>query len=195
MSIVKINDVLKVEESIFKVISSESSPIDNTPTYVLYRSPSITDEGTTVTYTLATTNVAEDTLVSYTVTGISQEDLSSGSLTGNFTVGVDGSSTVSFTIANDILTEGIETMTLSAGGQSMDVIINDTSVPSASPQIVIEPGPSIGSFGPLILPRFGSGSFYAAIQSTNPFTYRWKKNGNFVGPTYNSSGGLSPVTV
>jgi hypothetical protein len=127
MSIVKINDVLKVDGN-FKVISSSTLPSDNTPTYALYRSPSITDEGTTVTYTLATTNVAEGTLVSYTVTGISQADLSSGSLNGNFTVGADGTATVSFDIANDELTEGTETMLLSSGGQSLDVTINDTSI-------------------------------------------------------------------
>jgi hypothetical protein len=126
MSIIKINDVLKVDGN-FKVISSSTLPSDNTPMYALYRSPSITDEGTTVTYTLATTNVAEGTLVSYTVTGISQADLSSGSLTGDFTVGADGTATVSFTIANDELTEGVETMLLSSGGQSLDVTINDTS--------------------------------------------------------------------
>ena len=128
MSIVKINDVLKVEDGVFKVASSETSPSDNTPTYALYRSPSITDEGTVVTYTLNTNNVAEGTLVAYTVTGISQADLSSGSLTGNFTVNAIGVATVSFTIANDELTEGTETMSLSAAGQSLDVTINDTSL-------------------------------------------------------------------
>lgn len=127
MSILKVNDVLKVHEGVFKVISSGSLPSDNTPTYVLYRSPSTTDEGTTVTYTLNTTNVAEGTVVSYTVTGISQADLSSGSLTGDFTVDAVGVASVTFTIANDELTEGTETMSLSSGGQSLDVLINDTS--------------------------------------------------------------------
>ena len=128
MSLVKINDILKVEEGVFKVASSGSLPSDNAPTYNLYRTPSITDEGTTVTYTLNTNNVAEGTVVSYTVTGISQSDLSSGSLTGDFTVDDLGLASVSFTIANDQLTEGTETMLLSAGGQSLYVIINDTSL-------------------------------------------------------------------
>lgn len=130
MSIVKIDDVLKVDGK-FKVISSETSPPNNTPTYSLSRSPSATDEGTTVTYTLNTTNVAQGTLVAYTVTGISQEDLSNGNLTGNFTVDSMGSASVSFTIANDEWSEGTETMSLSAGGQSLGVVINDTSTDSS----------------------------------------------------------------
>jgi len=298
MSIVKINNILKVEEGKFKVISSGSpnSSTDNTPTYALYRSPSLTDEGTTVTYTLATTNLTEGTLVSYTVTGISQDDLSSGSLTGdfivdvvgiatvsftiandgltegaeimslsaggqslnvtiidtsttptyslsrssssvdegsivtytlnttnvaegtlvsyivtgiteadissgsltgNFTVDAVGTATVSFTIASDVLTEGTETMTLSSGGQSLNVTINDTSitaVAAGSPVIVKDPGPSAGALGPLVLTVGSSGTFYATVSSTTSFTYRWKRNGDYIGPTFSGSAG-SNVTA
>lgn len=130
MSILKINDIAKIEGT-FKVISSEVPPPDTTPTYSLYRSPSATNEGTVVTYTLNTTNVAEGTLISYSVTGISQEDLSSGSLSGDFTVDAMGSASESFSIANDELTEGTETMTLSSAGQSLNVTINDTSIASS----------------------------------------------------------------
>ena len=168
-----------------------------TPTYALSRSSSSTNEGTTVTYTLNTTNVSEGTLVSYIVTGITEADLSSGSLTGDFTVGVDGTSTVSFTIANDVLTEGTETMTLSSGGQSLNVIINDTSitaVAAGSPVIVKDPGPSVGALGPLVVTVGGSGAFYATVSSTTSFTYRWKRNGVYVGPTFSGSAG-SNVTA
>ena len=168
-----------------------------TPTYALSRSSSSSNEGSTVTYTLNTTNVSEGTLVSYVVTGITEADLSSGSLTGDFTVGVDGTSTVSFTIANDVLTEGTETMTLSSGGQSLNVTINDTSitaVAAGSPVIVKDPGPSAGALGPLVLTVGSSGTFYATVSSTTSFTYRWKRNGDYVGPTFSGSAG-SNVTA
>lgn len=122
--LIKINNVTKILNSSLKIIGS----VDNTPSYSLSRSTSNTNEGTTVTYTLNTINVAENTIVSYVITGISQADLSSGSLTGNFVINSAGTSTVSFGIANDNLTEGTETMLLSAGGQSLNITINDTSL-------------------------------------------------------------------
>lgn len=98
-------------------------------TYQLTRSAANINEGQSVTITLSTVNgtVPNGFTVPYTVTGISAGDLSSGSLTGNFTLNSNTGS-VSFTLSNDATTEGTETLTLSAAGTSIQVSILDTSV-------------------------------------------------------------------
>lgn len=101
-----------------------------TPVYTLNRSTATANEGQTVVYTLATTNVSNGTQVPYTITGISQEDLSDGSLTGYFTINSNTAS-ISATLANDVLTEGTETITItvntSVGDRTQTTVVNDTS--------------------------------------------------------------------
>jgi hypothetical protein len=55
------------------------------PTYDL-TGPASVNEGTTLTIVLNTTNVSDGTSVGYTITGITADDLSSGSLTGSFVI-------------------------------------------------------------------------------------------------------------
>ena len=69
------------------------------------------NEGTTITATVSTASVVNGTTVGYTVTGISANDLSSGSLTGTITINSNTGS-ASFTLANDGLTEGPDTFTI-----------------------------------------------------------------------------------
>jgi hypothetical protein len=69
------------------------------------------NEGATITATVSTANVVNGTTVAYTVTGISANDLSAGSLTGNITIN-SNTGTVTFTLANDGLTEGTDTFTI-----------------------------------------------------------------------------------
>lgn len=99
------------------------------PTYSLTSDVSNVNEGGTVTFTLTTTNLADATTIPYTITGIDANDLSSGSLTGNFTL-VGNTATASFTLAGDTSTEGAETMTLTLdnGSTALDVTVNDTSI-------------------------------------------------------------------
>ena len=108
-----------------KTVLGEVSPI---PTYQLGSNVASVDEGSSVTFTLSTTNISNGTLVPYVITGVSLADLASGVLTGNFTV-VNGSASASVTLAADALTEGAETMTvsLSSGVASASVVVNDTS--------------------------------------------------------------------
>ena len=98
-----------------------------TPTYSLTSDVSDVDEGGTVVITLATTNVVTGTNLPYTVTGINAADLSSGSLTGVFVVGT--TNTVTLELANDLTTEGEETITLALdnGLADVEVTVNDTS--------------------------------------------------------------------
>ena len=84
------------------------------------------DEGGTFTITLATTNFVAGTVIPYTITGVTSTDISE-SLTGNFVVGT--TDTITFTVVEDITTDGAETflMTLDGKGVTHSVTINDTS--------------------------------------------------------------------
>jgi Ca2+-binding RTX toxin-like protein len=75
-------------------------------------------EGSSVTFTIDTKNVEWGTNISYTLTGISQSDLASGSLTGTTVVsqqGVDGRATVTVALAADSLLETPESLRLTVG--------------------------------------------------------------------------------
>ena len=121
-SLIKILDNAKF---LSKTVFGEVSP---NPTYNLGSSLASVNEGSSVTFTLSTTNISDGTLVPYVITGVSLADLASGALTGNFTV-ASGLASASITLAADALTEGSETMTvsLSSGVASASVIVNDTS--------------------------------------------------------------------
>ena len=97
-------------------------------TYALSASSISINEGDTVTVTLTTTNIPDDFEVAYAVSGIQAGDLSSGDLSGNFTVS-SNTATISFTLAEDVTTEGAETMTVSLnnGQSSVAIAIADTS--------------------------------------------------------------------
>jgi len=99
------------------------------PTYALSRSSASVNEGSTFTITLTTTNVANGTLVPFTITGVESADIDDASLTGNFTV-VSGTASIVFTATEDFLTEGTQTftLTLNLSGTDIQVIINDTSL-------------------------------------------------------------------
>jgi len=103
-------------------------PPPPSPTYNLTTTPTTVDEGAQVTVTLATTNVTAGTVIGYTITGIQGADLSSGALTGNFTVNNNTASTT-FTLSEDLITEGVETITFSLNNSqaSLSITVNDTS--------------------------------------------------------------------
>jgi len=108
--------------------NSVGPPPPPSPTYNLTTTPTTVDEGAQVTVTLTTTNVTTGTLVGYTITGIQGADLSSGALTGNFTVNSNTASTT-FTLSEDLITEGAETITFSLNNSqaSLSITVNDTS--------------------------------------------------------------------
>lgn len=108
------------------------------PEYSLTSNKSQVNEGDSFTITLTTANVAQGTDLDYTVTGITSDDLSAGSITGTFTVDANGEATQTFTAIADSTTEGDETFTISLdnGAASTSVTINDTSLtPSQKPAL------------------------------------------------------------
>ena len=101
------------------------------PEYSLLALSSSVNEGSTATFTL-TTNVASGTSVSYILSGISAADVFGGSLSGNAVVNSSGVATISVTLLNDSLTEGAETLTVTAGGATASTVVNDTSKSNTS---------------------------------------------------------------
>jgi len=127
------NTQLSIGSTFSEVITEEVA----IRTYVLTRSAASVNEGDSVVITLTTTNVADDTLVPYTITGVSGGDFG-GSLTGNFTVS-NNTATKTFTFTEDFATEGNETFTLSLDGidESVSVTVNDTSEAAQTPSYAV----------------------------------------------------------
>ncbi|NBY27007.1 MAG: hypothetical protein EBQ71_07555, partial [Betaproteobacteria bacterium] len=96
-------------------------------TYALSAGSSSYNEGSTATFTLTTTNVASGTSVPYTLSGVSSFDITGGLLTGSATVNASGTATISVGIVADSLTEGAETLTVTAQSKTASVTINDIS--------------------------------------------------------------------
>ena len=95
------------------------------PTYALSTVSSV-DEGSSFTVTLTTTSVNDGTMIPYAITGISGDDIVQ-LLVGSFIV-IGNTATAIIGVVADELTEGVETLVLSAAGESVSVIINDTSL-------------------------------------------------------------------
>ena len=132
--------------------------------YSVSASPTTINEGQSTTYTVTTSNVTNGTTVGYSITGISAEDLSSGSLTGTLTISSNTAST-SISLANDNLTDGTDTATLtlnstdstgaSTGSASASVTVNDTSQASGGGG-GIGSGGSAGTYGLQITNQAGT---------------------------------------
>ena len=120
-----------------------------TPTYAVSPDNTSKNEGTTLTYTITTTNVANGTTLYWTKTGTSSNaDFSSGDLAstnGSFTI-TSNTGSVAGVISNDVTTEGSETLifevrTGSTSGTivatSSTVTIVDTSLSPSTPATIL----------------------------------------------------------
>ena len=86
-------------------------------------------EGSPISVTLNTTNIANGTLVPYVIAGtnITTSDLGGASLTGNFLIN-NGTSTTNFVLTNDGIIEGDETVIFSVYSAAIPLIITDNPV-------------------------------------------------------------------
>ena len=109
------------------------------PTYSLNATTATVNEGSTAVFNLTTTNVAVGAEFSYTLSGVSQADLTSSTLTGKVIIGVGGTASISIPIAADGATEGQESLTIIAQGATASIVINDTSKSIASPTYTLTP--------------------------------------------------------
>ena len=121
------------------VTIQDTSTTPTTPSYALSVTPTTVNEGDTFTSTVTTTNVAQGTNIWYSAMGanIDANDYSSGYQANFGTVGFDGTFQFSHTLANDVTTEGTETIAVklftNAGytqqvGSTVNVTVNDTSL-------------------------------------------------------------------
>jgi hypothetical protein len=97
-------------------------------TFSLSSNKTSVNEGESFEIALNTQGVVDGTFVTYSVIGIQDSDLSSGSRFGVFTIN-NNTDVLSFTVANDFTTETTETFNLGLDGKfkSIDVDIIDTS--------------------------------------------------------------------
>ncbi len=86
------------------------------PTYALVATAASFNEGSNSTFTLTTTNVANGTILNYTIGGtVSAADITGGALAGTATVN-SNSATISVPLAADAATEGSESISVSIIG-------------------------------------------------------------------------------
>lgn len=128
----------------FNLLSSDEDSTDLPPTNVIF--------------TVNTSNVTDGTNVAFTIsgTGITVDDISLSSLTGNITINGD-TGNVWFNVIEDNLTEGNETLTLtlasvdsdgnSTGGLSDTILLYDTSLTPATYDAVYFNLPTVNEDG------------------------------------------------
>ena len=105
--------------------TSQAPPSPNPPTYSVTPSASTVDEGSPLAFTVTTTNVAENTILSWLITNPGDFGISTGFVTINGNTG-----TFSVTPALDLITEGVETFTASiyTGSITGNPVATSTSV-------------------------------------------------------------------
>ena len=110
------------------------------PTYAVSRSTSSVNEGSSISFSLATTGLANGTNVPYTISGITTADISGTALTGNFVIGTTDA--VTLNVAADSLTEGNETISfaLDNGESTQTATVVDTSLSSPEMNYLIVGG-------------------------------------------------------
>jgi formylmethanofuran dehydrogenase subunit D len=98
------------------------------PTYTLYADTYSVDEGATANFTVNTTNVADYTMLAYTLSGVDAADVTDGWLTGTTTV-IGNMATIAVGLAADEFTDGEDVLTvmLDNGSAANYIVVNDTS--------------------------------------------------------------------
>jgi hypothetical protein len=154
------------------------------PGFTLTSSAATVNEGASITITLTTTGIPNGAAVPYVISGanIFANDSANGVITGNFVI-QNNSNTISFAANADLLTEGSEAFTITAGGASTSVTINDTS---------LTPDPSDAQFPYTTLALHGNGTNNSQNNtfldsSTN--TLAITRNGNPSQGTFSPYGG------
>jgi Ca2+-binding RTX toxin-like protein len=117
---------------VVKTVAVNDTSTTPIPTYVITNDAAVggVNEGTTVLYTITTTNVAPGTELNYSLTGtgLTASDVVGGHLTGTVTVGNDGKAIVQVTYAADYFgNEGNETVRLNVQTATSDVIVKEVA--------------------------------------------------------------------
>ena len=105
--------------------------------YGLVTSAASVNEGESFTITLNAENVADGTLIGYTITGVDASDIGNAALTGTFEIGTTES--IVYTATEDTFTDGPETFQMSIDGTDtvVEVAIGDTSLSPIIPSYTL----------------------------------------------------------
>lgn len=105
--------------------------------YGLVTSAASVNEGESFTITLNSENVADGTLIGYTITGVDSDDIGNAALTGTFEIGTTES--IVYTATEDTFTDGPETFQMSIDGTDtvVEVAIGDTSLSPIIPSYTL----------------------------------------------------------
>jgi hypothetical protein len=164
------------------------------------------EEGQSIAVTLTTQGLSNGSTVPYTITGITQADLTVGSLSGNFTIS-GNTAELEFRFARDASTEN-ETMRISVNNGATFLDIPITDVPAGNEVLNISPQTFNYNERTTITITGGtpntSFEFLNAAQGVDPvyaWNNRWKpeyastvgtayfdENGNFSNPPYTALG-------
>jgi len=174
----------------------------NTKEYSITPSVLTTDEGTTITYAITTTNVDTGTILYWTNTGSTRaSDFVDGVNNGSVTIDASGTATIVRAISNDLLTEGPETVLLNLHLNSIvgpivkssnSINVNDTSLTP----IIYTLTPNVTGTQPegteitftVTLQNFGNGTlFWNNIGTTRAEDFTDGSNAGSV-PIFNNSG-------
>ena len=146
-------------------------------TYELVTSASSVDEGLTFTITINTANVADGTLVPYTITGVTSSDIDGAPLTGNFVI-TGGTDTIEFLTSRDFITEGPEymTITLDNGRAAAELLINVTSRESdpywhSRGTVLLLTGEGTGQYNPEQFIDLSSNAAELTTTAAGPYTH------------------------
>ncbi|NCW86839.1 MAG: hypothetical protein EBV69_12435, partial [Oxalobacteraceae bacterium] len=107
--------------------TSRAAADTQSATYIVRANTASVDEGGVAGFSLTTTNVAAGTAVSYILSGVSAADVVGGQLAGVVVVDAQGKATITVPLANDNLTEGVETLVVTVQGFGATMQINDNS--------------------------------------------------------------------
>jgi hypothetical protein len=147
------------------------------------------EEGQSIAVTLTTQGLANGSTVPYTITGITQADLTVGSLTGNFTIS-DNTAALEFRFARDAATES-ETMRISVNNGTTFLNIPITDVPAGNEVLTISPSTFNYDQRTTITitggTPYGSFEFTSVPQGVDPvyaWNNRWKPEYSTVGTQY-----------
>jgi Ca2+-binding RTX toxin-like protein len=115
--------------------------------YTITAQQTSVDEGEIAFFNIVTTKVTPGTVLKYTISGVSSADISGGLLSGNVTIGSDGTARILVGLWADYLTEGAETLTVTIEGQSASTLINDKFInkgPAASDLVYVFKSEKVG---------------------------------------------------
>lgn len=107
----------------------KSKEVVASPVFNVSADKTSANEGDTIRFAVNGTGVKSGDAVSYQISGISAEDLASGSLTGSVVLDASGRGFVDISLKADARTEGAETVRFELGsGAFVNVAVADTSV-------------------------------------------------------------------